>query len=168
MPLSRPDLLRASGYGLVAGLAALILIGVPTAVIPSPWFGREIPPRPLDYLFLALTVPLVAALGATYALPLACPTRERQLTAGGMLSFFAIGCPVCNKIAVLALGWGGAMTYFAPVQPFLGVASLGLLGWALWGRVRYLALSPASSLSTPGNGAGGGDDVAARRVGEGA
>ena len=69
MHLSRTGLARASGYGLVAGLAALILIGVPTAVIPSPWFGREIPPRPLDYLFLALTVPLVAALGATYALP---------------------------------------------------------------------------------------------------
>ena len=139
MPIARPDLTRAALYGFISGLAALILIGVPTAVIPSPIFGREIPPRPLDYLFLALTVPLVAALGATYALPLACPTRERQLTAGGILSFFAIGCPVCNKLAVLALGWGGAMTYFAPVQPLLGVASLGLLGYALWGRLRYLA-----------------------------
>ena len=139
MPIARPDLTRAALYGFISGLAALILIGVPTAVIPSPIFGREIPPRPLDYLFLAPTVPLVAALGATYALPLACPTRERQLTAGGILSFFAIGCPVCNKLAVLALGWGGAMTYFAPVQPLLGVASLGLLGYALWGRLRYLA-----------------------------
>ena len=139
MPIARPDLTRAALYGFISGLAALILIGVPTAVIPSPIFGREIPPRPLEYLVLALTVPLVAALGATYALPLACPTRERQLTAGGILSFFAIGCPVCNKLAVLALGWGGAMTYFAPVQPLLGVASLGLLGYALWGRLRYLA-----------------------------
>lgn len=160
MQLSRADLARASGYGFVTGLAALLLIGVPTAVIPSPWFGREIPPRPLDYLFLALTVPLVAALGATYALPLACPTRERQLTAGGMLSFFAIGCPVCNKIAVLALGWGGAMTYFAPVQPLLGVVSLALLGYALWGRACYLVFTPAAALVP------GGDEAAARPAGE--
>ena len=139
MSLARQDLTRALAYGLVAGFAALLLIGVPTALIPTPWFGREIPPRTLDYLFLALTVPLMAALGATYALPLACPTRERQLTAGGMLSFFAVGCPVCNKLVVLALGWGGAMTYFAPIQPLLGVVSLGLLGYALWSRLRYLA-----------------------------
>lgn len=96
MPITRPDLARALGYGFVSGLAALLLIGVPTAVIRTPWFGREVPTRPLDYLFLALTVALVAALGATYALPLACPTRERQLTAGGILSFFAIGCPLAT------------------------------------------------------------------------
>lgn len=33
------------------------------------------------------------------------------------------------------------MTYFAPIQPLLGVVSLVLLGYALWGRLR--ALVPA-------------------------
>jgi hypothetical protein len=166
MQLSRADSVRASGYGLVAGVAALVLIGVPTDLIANPWFGREVPPRPLDYLFLALTTLLVAALGATYALPLACPTRERQLTAGGVLSFFAVGCPVCNKIVVLALGWGGAMTYFAPVQPLLGVVSLGVLGWAVWARARYLVVSPAPALAENGNGEGA-RGTGAQRAGEG-
>ena len=160
MPLTRQDLARALAYGLVAGIATVLLIGIPTALIPTPWFGRAIPPRTLDYIFLALTVPLMAALGATYALPhpegARCPTRERQLTAGGMLSFFAIGCPVCNKLAVLALGWGGALTYFAPIQPLLGVVALGLLSYTLWGRVRYLAPTMRASAylgqPVPGDG----------------
>ncbi len=44
---------------------------------------------------------------------------------------FAVGCPACNKLVVLALGAGGAMTYFAPIQPVLGFLSLGLLAYAL-------------------------------------
>jgi hypothetical protein len=125
-------------YGLGGGIATLVLIGVPTVLIPNPWFGREIPPRPLDYVVLALTVLLVAALAATYAWPLACPTRERSLTAGGLLSFFAVGCPVCNKLAVLALGWSGAMTYFAPLQPLLGAVAVLLLAATFVARLRPL------------------------------
>ncbi|HEY8600349.1 MAG TPA: hypothetical protein VIL85_18075 [Thermomicrobiales bacterium] len=125
-------------YALGGGFSALVLIGVPTVLIPNPWFGREIPPRPLDYVVFALTVFLVAALAATYAWPLACPTRERSLTVGGLLSFFAVGCPVCNKLAVLALGWGGALTYFAPLQPLLGAVAILLLAATLVARLRPL------------------------------
>jgi len=136
--------LNGVGYALGGGLATMLLIGVPTALLPTPWFGRAIPPRPLDWIFLLLTAFLCSALAATYALPVACPLRERSLTAGGLLSFFAIGCPVCNKLAVLALGWGGALTYFAPLQPVLGALAL-LLGGTLVARLRALrlALSPA-------------------------
>ena len=44
---------------------------------------------------------------------------------------FAISCPVCNKLVVLALGTSGALTYFAPIQPLLGFLSVGLLLYAL-------------------------------------
>ncbi len=135
---SRQTIGSALLYGLGGGIATLLLIGIPTVLIPNRWFGRAIPPRPLDYAILALTVALVAALAATYALPLACPTRERSLTAGGLLSFFAVGCPVCNKLAVLALGWSGVLTYFAPIQPVLGVASIALLAATLVARLRPL------------------------------
>jgi hypothetical protein len=37
---------------------------------------------------------------------------------------------VCNKLVVLLLGSAGAPTVWAPLQPILGLASLGLLGWA--------------------------------------
>jgi len=52
-----------------------------------------------------------------------------------VLSVFAIGCPVCNKLVVLALGTGGALTYFAPVQPVLGLLSVGLLFYVLYTRL---------------------------------
>lgn len=42
-------------------------------------------------------------------------------------AWFAIGCPVCNKLALLALGYSGAITYFAPLQPWLAGASVALL-----------------------------------------
>jgi hypothetical protein len=55
--------------------------------------------------------------------------------AGAFLSFLAVGCPVCNKIALVALGYSGALQYFAPLQPFLAVAGLGLLTYALINRL---------------------------------
>jgi hypothetical protein len=137
------------GYALGGGLATMLLIGVPTALLPTPWFGREIPPRPLDWVFLILTALLCAALAVTYALPVACPTRERSLTAGGFLSFLAIGCPVCNKLAVLALGWGGALTYFAPFQPLLGALALVLLAVTLVARLRAVRLALALACAAP-------------------
>lgn len=48
-------------------------------------------------------------------------------TVGGMLGWFAVGCPVCNKIALMVLGYTGALTYFAPLQPVLAVLSVALL-----------------------------------------
>lgn len=135
---SRQTIGSAIIHALGGGFATALLIGIPTVLIPNRWFGRAIPPRPLDYVIFALTVVLVAALAATYALPLTCPTRERSLTAGGLLSFFAVGCPVCNKLVVLALGWSGATTYFAPIQPFLGAVSLVVLTATLIARLRPL------------------------------
>lgn len=46
-------------------------------------------------------------------------------------AWFAIGCPVCNKIALLALGYTGALTYFGPLQPWLAALSLVLLAVGL-------------------------------------
>jgi hypothetical protein len=47
--------------------------------------------------------------------------------AGGLLTFFAVGCPVCNTLVLLPLGTNGAMSYFEPVQPVLSLAAVGLL-----------------------------------------
>jgi hypothetical protein len=46
---------------------------------------------------------------------------------------------VCNKLVLLTLGTSGAMTWFAPVQPFLAVASVALMAWALRIRLRGMA-----------------------------
>lgn len=56
--------------------------------------------------------------------------------AGAFLAWFAVGCPVCNKFALLALGYSGAITWFAPFQPVLAVLALVLTGVALIVRLR--------------------------------
>ncbi len=131
---------RGAVVGLVAALLTVPAIGVPTAVIPNALFGRMTPTRAQDYLFLVLTTLLVGVIAATYAAPGAggLAGGEGRLTGGGLLSFLAIGCPICNKLVVLALGVGGALRWFAPAQPFLGAASLALLGATAWVRLRAL------------------------------
>jgi hypothetical protein len=74
----------------------------------------------------------------------AAETRGTTLGAiAGFGAFLAIGCPVCNKIALILLGTSGALTVFAPVQPLIGAASLALLAGTLAWRLRSRALGGA-------------------------
>lgn len=75
------------------------------------------------------------------------PPRPRTAGAiiAGAVSAFAVGCPVCNKIVVLALGASGALTYFAPAQPLLALASLAMLAHALRRRLRVDVMCPIPS-----------------------
>ncbi|MCM8749974.1 hypothetical protein NET02_12520 [Thermomicrobiaceae bacterium CFH 74404] len=125
-------------YGLAGAGVSLLVLGVPTDLLPNPLFTRMVPPRPLDYLALVVVVALSGLLAATYAYPAACPTAERRTLAGSMLTLFGIACPTCNKLALLLLGTSGALAYLQPLQPLLSVFGIGLLVSALLLRVRAL------------------------------
>ena len=136
----------AFGAALVVALA----VGLPTDVIPNPVFGRPVDVTWWSYPVLIVTAVLGGLLVATYVrLPDTQPASgplhddEDELDTpgkagglGGLLTFFAVGCPTCNKLAVVALGSTGALDWFAPAQPMLAVLSLVLLGWALRARLR--------------------------------
>jgi len=127
---------------VLGGIATAILVALPTAVIPNPVFGRAIEVTWWSYPVVILTGILGGLLLATYVkepgLTDEEPAEEAKASklglAGGFIAFFAVGCPVCNKLVLLALGASGAMTWFAPVQPFLAVASVVLMAVAL--RIR--------------------------------
>lgn len=130
----------------VGALATAVLIGVPTDVIPNPVFDRPVPVTWWSVPALAVTSILAGLLLATYvrspggAAVTAVPADEldrpaRTGSVGGMLAFFAVGCPVCNKLVVVALGTTGAVELFAPLQPLLAVASIALLALALRRRL---------------------------------
>lgn len=142
---------------LVAGAVAIgfgLLLGVSTVLIPNALFARDIPTVAWNYPVWIATSTLVGLLTATYVRqptgePMSATERpaSRMGMAGGLLAWFAVGCPVCNKIALLALGYSGAITWFAPVQPFLAVAALVLTALALWLRLRgevACAVAPAA------------------------
>lgn len=115
-----------------------LLVGLPTDVIPNPVFGRPVPVTWWSYPVLAATAILGGLLAATYVRtddePLDRPGRAGGL--GGLLAFFAVGCPVCNKLVIIALGTTGALEWFAPAQPWLAALSIALLAWALAARLR--------------------------------
>ena len=58
------------------------------------------------------------------------------------MSYFAVGCPVCNKLVVLALGTVGAREWFEPIQPYLAAGSIVLLVVALRARLRSANACP--------------------------
>ena len=119
-----------------AALAALV-IGVPTGIIDTPIYHRMTAVTWWDYPFWAVSALLLGVMFATYMGPTgARPAAERRTLAGGLLSFMAVGCPVCNKLVVLLIGASGALDYFGPLQPLIGLAGVALLVVALALRLR--------------------------------
>lgn len=118
----------------------VVLIAVPTALVDTPLFGREIAAPWWAWPSLVGSSLLTGMLVATYvAAPAAMaekPAGTRSGWAGGVLTFFAVGCPVCNKLVLVALGSAGAVTWFEPVQPVLQLIAVALLSWALRQRLR--------------------------------
>ena len=149
--------------GVALGFA--LVLGLSTVLIPNPVFARDIATVPWNYPVWIATSLLVGLLSATYVrqeLPQTAPLQatergaSRLGMAGGFLAWFAVGCPVCNKLALLALGYSGAITWFAPVQPFLGIAALVLTAAALWVRLRgEVACSVPAPVTVPTGGARG-------------
>lgn len=142
-PLRQRGLAWPRRRWLVAAGSALLyalFIAVPTDLIDTPLFSRQIPPTWWAWPALAVSSALAGLLTATYvATPLPpeddkTPGRGGYL--GGVLTFFAVGCPVCNKLVLVALGTSGAITWFGPVQPLLQVVAVVVLAWALRARLR--------------------------------
>ena len=123
---------------IAVAIATYFLIGIPTAVIANPVFGRAIGVTSWSIPVLIATSVLSGMLFATYVRMDSVITDESSAklgSVGGFLAYLAIGCPVCNKLALIALGSTGAIQYFAPVQPYLGAAGLLLLMYALCKRL---------------------------------
>lgn len=127
----------------VATLVAAVLIGVPTGIVETQLFTRMTPVLWWNYPAWAASALLTGLIAATYAAPFRVSApQEGKTLIGGLISAFAVGCPICNKLVVLALGGSGALTYFAPLQPILAVGSLALLAVALRRRLAALRACP--------------------------
>ncbi|MCE2512115.1 MAG: hypothetical protein J4F50_06065 [Acidimicrobiia bacterium] len=131
---------------LFAAVAA-VLIAVPSDLIDTPLFGRPVAVRWIDYVILAVTSALIGLIFAIRPEPavsskLAAAT-ERQGTGtiwGGFVSFLAVGCPVCNQAVVALVGVGGALSWWAPVQPIVGLLAVALLLYTLRKRLNTYKL----------------------------
>lgn len=126
-----------AGTALIA-FGFILLLGIPTAIIPTPWFIRMNEPTILDYSFLILE-----SIMAGLYLTLSLIQKERGMTGrcavgGGILGFLAFACPTCNKLLVLLFGTGLLINYFRPIQPYVGFIGLVLLGIALYVKIQQV------------------------------
>ncbi len=129
---------RLLATAVVAAAVLAIAAAIPTAIIDNPWFSRMTPVYWDQYVFWIGTSILGGALIASYLAPAARASGLGKGVGGGLLGYLAIGCPICNKLIVGLLGVSGALDYFAPAQPVLGILALLLTGLALRFRLRDL------------------------------
>lgn len=130
---------------MASSLASFLLIALSTDLIDNPVFGRSIAPTDWAMETAILTAVLGGLLTATYVKDSSYIADERSAKLGGLgglAAYFAVGCPVCNKLVVIALGTAGAVTWFAPMQPYLAGGGVLLLAYAL--RRRLTAESSCS------------------------
>jgi hypothetical protein len=126
---------------VASAVGTILLVGVPTALIPTGIFGRGVPAPVWAWPVLLVTAVLSGLVTATYiAAPGVESLRDRAPgrrggMAGGFLAYLAVGCPTCNKVALLALGSSGAIHWFAPLQPGLAALGIALLAYALRKRL---------------------------------
>lgn len=131
---------RRIGLGVLVGAFTLLVIAVPTALIPNPVFTRMTPAEWWSWPVAIASAILVAVLVALPR-PTSCRPPTRVGIAGGALAYIAVGCPTCNHLVVLAIGMTGALQWFAPLQPILAAAGLVVLVAAIAHRLRLLRQS---------------------------
>ena len=122
----------------LAATIGLAAIGLTTAIFENWFFVRMTPVRAQDYVIWILSSVLIGLIVGTYFVANST-SGDGKIVSGGVLSVLAVGCPTCNKLVVLLLGTTGALTFFAPLQLYIGIASVLLLGWTLVLRAKALA-----------------------------
>ena len=115
--------------------AAFVVLGVPTAMIGNPYFIRMIPARDQDYVIWIASSLLLGLVIGTFAIS-SVKGGGGKAMGSGILTFLAVGCPICNKLVIVLLGISGALAYFEPVQLYLGIGSVIFLVWTLLLRAR--------------------------------
>ena len=122
-----------------------MLTGIPTDIVPNPLFRRMTPVIWWNYPVWAATATLAGLVLATYVRRSPTGASRGGLVGGGVLSFFAVGCPICNKLVVVLIGVSGALSYFAPIQPYLAAIGLGLMATTVVLRLRVPDTCPTKA-----------------------
>lgn len=110
---------------MVGAAAAAAAVAIPSAVVSNPFFVRMTPVPWWSYAVWVATAVLSGLLLATYVrrapVEPAPPARAGIVAVIG--SVLAVGCPVCNKVIVAAVGVSGALNVWAPLQPVVGIVA---------------------------------------------
>jgi hypothetical protein len=132
------QLQRFAGFRWVrAGTATALsaaVVGIPTDVIDTTYFTRMTPVRWWEYPVLVVTAVLTGIWFGLHSRP--GSAGSGTVLATSLVSAFAVGCPICNKLVVALLGVSGALGIWAPAQPVVAVMSVAALAMAVILRTR--------------------------------
>lgn len=139
------------GVAVLATMFAALTIGVPTGVVPTDLYTRMTPVEWWNWPVWSVSSLLAGFIAATYVRPAAgqAPTGAPRAVGSTLLATFAVGCPVCNKLVVGLMGVSGALNYWAPLQPLLGIGSVALLAFGLHVRLQGESLCRAAMTVAP-------------------
>ncbi len=122
--------------GLVAAVLCFAALGTVSALWENPFFIRMTPAGGWEIGLLAALSVLIGVYIAIRS-PV-CATKSA--TAGGVLGFLGIACPVCNKILLLLFGGELLMTYYEPVRIYVAALGVAVTAWAVWWTWRTKSL----------------------------
>lgn len=113
--------------GAAVALASFVALGTVAALWDNPFFVRMTPTGGFETGLLAMMSVLLGAYTAIRR-PL-CSIGGAS--AGGVLGFIGIACPVCNKVLLLLFGGDLLLTYFEPVRVYVAAAGVVIVAAAL-------------------------------------
>ena len=111
--------------GAAAAVVGFALLGTVTALWDNPVFVRMTPAGGWEIAMLG-AMSLVAGIYVAIRRPL-CSVKGAS--AGGILGFLGVACPVCNKVLLLIFGGELLMAYFEPVRIYIAAAGALLIAW---------------------------------------
>lgn len=131
--------LKFTLYVLAFSLLAILILGIPTAVIRNHFYFRMTPAFWFDYVFLVVNGVLIGlyfAITYTSTQPEACKIEKKSIFAS-LLALFGIACPICNQILLLIFSTTLLLSFLEPIRPYISLTSSILLLWLIARKVKY-------------------------------
>lgn len=126
-------------YTLAFSALAILILGIPTAVIRNHFYFRMTPAFWFDYVFLVFNGALIGlyfAITYTSTQPEACKVEKKSIFAS-LLALFGIACPICNQILLLIFSTTFLLSFLEPIRPYISLTSSILLFWLVARKIKY-------------------------------
>jgi hypothetical protein len=132
--------------GAMVAALSFAMVGTVSALWPNPFFIRMTPAGGLE---IALLVAL-SLLGGQYVALRRPGCYNYAAGWGGVLGFFGVACPVCNKLLLFVFGAELLLGYFEPVRIYVAAGGVAILAFAVlrelsWLHARGWAAAKSSS-----------------------
>jgi hypothetical protein len=133
---------RRISIGAAVAVVAFLALGTVAALWENPLFIRMTPAGGWEISLLAA----MSVMSGAYVAIRRPFCSVKGVSAGGILGYLGVACPVCNKILLIIFGGELLMTYYEPVRIYLAALGALLIGWMVvreWLLTRPAAAEPA-------------------------